>query len=259
MFTFPNHKGFSLYIITIILISLVLTKLRYIILISAVLALLRYYTYVQYSESNHFLILLIGTTVYIFLGILVSKLVKSLIEGRNSQIRIIFSFIQIIQMRDHYTAVHSRHVAEHARLISKEMGLKQEFEIDIFTGGLLHDIGKIGISDYILLKPGPLNYAEYNEIKKHPQLGIDLLQNVPLIKNKVIHDCILYHHERYDGKGYLKGLEGNDIPLAGRILAVADAYDAVTTHRVYQQQRSPNEALKMLQQNAGTQFDPDIV
>lgn len=259
MVAFPNHRGVSLYVVLIVLFSLMIHHIALIAVFTLALSLLRYAAYMQHAIDYYPVMLVIGTVIYFSLGIIVSKLVVALKDGRESHFKSIYSFLQIIQMKDHYTAVHSRHVAEHALAIAKEMNLSKEIQRDIYTGGLLHDIGKIGVPDHILLKPDRLTPAEFDEIKKHPQQGVDLLKNVSYIRNQVVLDCVLYHHERYDGWGYPKGLKGKEIPLAGRILAVADTYDAVTTHRIYQSQRSPNEAKQLLKENAGSQFDPEIV
>ncbi|MFC4354188.1 HD-GYP domain-containing protein [Chryseomicrobium palamuruense] len=259
MIAMPNHRSFTLYVLLIILFSLMFKNVVLIGLFTLSLALLNYVSYIQHSNDYYLVMLVIEFIIYLCSGIIVSKLVVSLKEGRELHFRSIYSFLQIIQMKDHYTAVHSRHVAEHALAIAKEMNLSKEMQRDLYTGGLLHDIGKIGVPDHILLKPDRLTPGEFEEIKKHPEQGVALLQNVPYMKNQVVHDCVLYHHERYDGWGYPKGLKGKDIPLAGRILAVADTYDAVTTHRIYQSQRSPNEAKQLLQTHAGTQFDPEVV
>lgn len=259
MVAFPNHRGFSLYVLLIVLFSLMIHHVALIVVFTIAISLLRYAAYMQNSSDYYPVMLFIGAVIYLSLGIIVSKLVVALKEGRESHFKSIYSFLQIIQMKDHYTAVHSRHVAEHALAIAKEMNLSKEMQRDVYTGGLLHDIGKIGVPDHILLKPDRLTPAEFDEIKKHPQQGVDLLKNVPYIRNQVVHDCVLYHHERYDGWGYPMRLKGKEIPLAGRILAVADTYDAVTTHRIYQSQRSPNEAKQLLMTHAGSQFDPDVV
>jgi HD-GYP domain-containing protein (c-di-GMP phosphodiesterase class II) len=122
---------------------------------------------------------------------------------------------------------------------------------------LLHDIGKIGVPDNVLLKDGRLTDEEYNLIKKHPEIGANIIKQVqgfselpPLIEG------ILYHHERYDGKGYPEGLSGENIPLFGRIIAVADAYDAMTSNRPYRNGMLPEKALSIINEGKGTQWDP---
>jgi HD-GYP domain-containing protein (c-di-GMP phosphodiesterase class II) len=122
---------------------------------------------------------------------------------------------------------------------------------------MLHDIGKIGIDDRILNKPGKLSEEEWVIMKKHPEIGYRIAISLPELSS--VAEYILTHHERWDGKGYPKGLIGEEIPLLSRILAVADAYDAITEERVYRKKRSREEALEEIMNHSGTQFDPAIV
>ena len=126
----------------------------------------------------------------------------------------------------------------------------------IKLAGMFHDIGKIGIKDNILNKNGRLTQEEYSEIKKHPEIAVDIIGE---LIDKEILDIVLYHHERYDGKGYPAGLKGEEIPLGARILAVADSWDAMTSERPYRKALPKSVAMEELRKNAGTQFDPDIV
>ncbi|MDR0137074.1 HD domain-containing protein [Metabacillus idriensis] len=162
-----------------------------------------------------------------------------------------------LDARDPYTAGHSVRVAEYSVLIGREAGLSEESLDTLRKSALLHDIGKIGIRDSILLKEGRLTHAEFEEIKKHPVIGAGILSNVqpgemmePLIPG------VKYHHERYDGMGYPEGLTGTDIPLYGRIMAVADAYDAMTSDRPYRRGMAAEKAMSIIKEGKGTQWDP---
>ena len=123
----------------------------------------------------------------------------------------------------------------------------------------MHDIGKIGIPEHILMKNGKLTNEEYEVIKIHPTIGYNMIKHVADFHKNGILDMVLYHHERYDGKGYPAGLKGNQIPLYARIAAVADTFDAMTTERVYREELSLDYTLNEIRKNKGTQFDPDIV
>ena len=131
-------------------------------------------------------------------------------------------------------------------------------EIDCLkVAGYLHDIGKIGIPDSILLKPASLTKEEYEVIKRHPVIADDILSHISMWEKEK--GIIRAHHERWDGKGYPDGLAGTDIPLLSRILSVADVYDALTSDRAYRSKMTHEEAVKIITENAGTQFDPEIV
>jgi len=162
-----------------------------------------------------------------------------------------------VDKRDPYTASHSFRVAAYAEKIAEEMGLPFEQKENIAIAGRVHDIGKIGISDTILQKPGKLTEIEYSKMKTHPKTGYEILSPLELYKGAL--SFVLYHHERMDGKGYPSGLTGQSIPLGARILAVADSFDAMTSNRPYRKAMSDDEAVKELMRNRGTQFDPEVV
>ncbi len=162
-----------------------------------------------------------------------------------------------LDARDPSTAGHTARVTELAMTTAREMGWSRE-QLDILQiGALLHDIGKIGISDTILFKPSELTADEYRAMMRHPILGAKMLENVATLRPMLPY--ILYHQEWYDGMGYPFGLKGNEIPLEGRILAVVDTYDAMTSDRPYRQRLSEQQAMEEILRNRGTQFDPDIV
>jgi putative nucleotidyltransferase with HDIG domain len=162
-----------------------------------------------------------------------------------------------IEARDPYTRGHSERVTRFSKAIAEELNWdKNEIEL-IDWGGMLHDVGKIGISDSILNKPGKLTDDEYNAIKLHPLIGTQIIKNISFLEPVVPY--ILEHHERFDGKGYPRGVAGKNISIKGRLLAVADSFDAITTIRPYKKALKPENALKEILRNEGTQFDPEIV
>ena len=162
-----------------------------------------------------------------------------------------------LDARDPYTAGHSERVSVVSVAISRELGLEGEAVEIVRLGALLHDIGKIGIPDDVLRKPGALTPAEYDAIKQHPGLGARILRSVPFLARHL--EIVELHHERPDGRGYPHGLRGDDIPLAARIVHVADAYDAMTSARAYRHARPAGDALRELWRCAGTEFHAEIV
>ncbi|WP_171684698.1 HD-GYP domain-containing protein [Paenibacillus planticolens] len=160
--------------------------------------------------------------------------------------------------RDPHTAFHSENVARYALLIAKEMKLPNRQCDAIYLGGLLHDIGKIGVPEAILSKPTPLTKEEYDSIKQHSTIGYNMVKHIPSFEKSGILDIILYHHERYDGAGYPEGLSGKQIPRLARILSIADSFDAMTSTRVYRNKMDLEYAVDQIRKNRGTQFDPEI-
>jgi hypothetical protein len=161
-----------------------------------------------------------------------------------------------LELRERYTAGHSRRVRDYALLVAGEMGLRDPaFLASLAQGALLHDVGKIGIPDRILLKPGPLGEEERNAMRRHPEMGACLVGEITWLRTA--RELILAHHERYDGTGYPRGLAGAAIPLAARVFTVADAFDALTTDRPYHDALSWEEAAWAIGSGRGSQFDPD--
>ena len=163
----------------------------------------------------------------------------------------------VLAQKDMYTYVHSVYVAEYSALLARKLGLSSYEVEELRLAGWLHDIGKLVVSNEILRKASGLNDSEYQIMKYHVNDGLNLLQATDV--SNLIHDAIAHHHEHYDGSGYPGGLSQNDISLAGRILAIADTYSAMTVKRVYRQQSSQEEALQELIQNKGSQFDSELV
>ena len=162
-----------------------------------------------------------------------------------------------IDAKDPYTQGHSRRVTQYSVAIAEEMNLSPKEVEDIRYAGLLHDVGKIGIKDSIIRKPGRLTDEEYAIIKKHPAIGAKILRPVDFLADKI--PGVLHHHEYYDGRGYPDHLTGEDIPLAGRIICVADAFDAMTTNRPYRKGLTVKTAVGELKKFSGKQFDPVCV
>lgn len=177
--------------------------------------------------------------------------------GETRTFDVFQGLILAVDTKDRYTKRHSEDVARYATFIAGRMGLDEEFQQTIRVAGLLHDVGKIGVPDHILRKPGPLTDEEYGAIKQHVALGDMIVRDLPDIET--IRAGVRHHHERWDGKGYLHGLEGEGIPLVARILAVCDAFSAMTTTRPYRKALDISEALHRLEDAAGTQLDERIV
>jgi len=162
-----------------------------------------------------------------------------------------------IELRDHYTVGHTWRVTNFAMHIAREMGWDEKKIEEVQMGGVLHDIGKIAIDNAILAKTSDLSEAEFAQMKIHPERGADLLRDVKFL-HPLIPYC-LFHHERWDGGGYPFGLKGADIPIEGRLIAVADAFDAMTSTRPYREGMNPDAALREIMRGKGKQFDPIIV
>lgn len=163
----------------------------------------------------------------------------------------------IIDTKDEYTKGHSVRVAIYSKMIAERMGLPDYEQERIYYIGLLHDIGKIGVPVSILTKPGRLSDEEFEIIKRHPAMGATIMKDFSSIPG--VQNGIKYHHERFDGKGYNEKIAGYDIPLEGRIICVADSYDAMSSKRCYRKALAYDFILDELKRNSGTQFDPDIV
>lgn len=169
----------------------------------------------------------------------------------------LYAFVKAIEVRDPYTKQHSTRVTEISLRLGKALSCNLE-ELDILKfAGPLHDIGKIGVRDSILLKPGKLTRDEYEKIKEHPILGADIIGKLGMWGRE--QQIIRCHHERYDGTGYPDGLKGEGIPMLARILSVADAYDAMASDRAYREKMADDKILQIIHDGAGTQFDPQVV
>ncbi len=161
-----------------------------------------------------------------------------------------------IEARDPYTRGHSTRVTELAEAVAQRLGWSEERIASLRVGGPLHDIGKLAVSDEVLCKEGRLDDDELAQIREHPKIGAKLLLRVTALREAIPY--VLYHHERWDGTGYPSGKAGEEIPVEARVLAIADAFDAMTSDRPYRSALSREEALAEVERCAGTQFDPKI-
>lgn len=194
-----------------------------------------------------------------------TKIYQSDIIGRQKEkiamsehfnLQMVAALAGTVDAKDSYTKGHSRRVAEYAREIAKRLGKDEKFRKRIYYMGMLHDVGKIGIPDTIIKKSGKLTEEEYNIIKSHPSIGSDVLANISDMPQ--LYCGARWHHERFDGSGYPDGLKGRDIPLEARIIAVADAYDAMTSRRSYRDALPQEQVRQEMVMGKGTQFDPQI-
>ncbi|MGJ7044269.1 HD-GYP domain-containing protein [Thermoanaerobacterium thermosulfurigenes] len=169
---------------------------------------------------------------------------------------VVNAILATLHFKSWETEEHAKRLKDHCLIIGKEMNLSMKELNELALLAILHDIGKIGISESVLKKREPLTDSDWTEIKKHPEIGYEIISNIPELKT--IAKYILYHHERWDGNGYPHGLKGEKIPLFCRILSVADAFDAMTNDRIYRKALKIDQAILEIKKNAGTQFDPYI-
>ncbi len=184
------------------------------------------------------------------------------LNDANGNLRSLFigsikALAQALEAKDEYTQGHSARVAEESVRIATYLSLSEEEIRSIWIAGFLHDIGKIGVKESVLNKPGKLDAMEWESVKEHPVLAARILDPIDELRDVI--EMVKHHHERFDGGGYPDGLAGSSIPLGARILSVADAYDALTSKRPYREPMTPEEAIQIFKDGAGTQFDPVIV
>ena len=194
------------------------------------------------------------------------KLLISELQRKNRELKQAYrdtvnAVVNALEARDPYTHGHTERVTTIAMSIASSIALEKELDDeDLFTieiGALLHDVGKIGVPDAVLQKPGPLEVGEILQIQEHPAKGKHILDNIGYLEKAL--PCILHHHERFDGQGYPEKIAGEKIPLPGRIISVADAFDAMTSNRPYREKMDFRSAFHEVEKNAGKQFDPEIV
>lgn len=222
--------------------------------------------YLGIADRYGFIPLLLRGIIYLLLTMALwaallrvnRRLVTGLMnEKRQGYESILLAYDSALSLKDTYTGGHGRRVAHYTRLIAGAMGLP-EAEVDsIGQAALLHDLGKIGIPDRILIKPERLTREEFAVVQKHPAAGADILRTIAPLRHHA--KAVRHHHERFDGSGYPDGLRGTDIPVAARIIAVADAFDALGSNRSYRRGVSAEQALDIIAQAGGSHFDPEIV
>ena len=186
-----------------------------------------------------------------------SRLDASLRDLQAHTVGTLQALVTAVDAKDSYTASHSLGVADCARIVGRRLGLSEEQLLVLEKAALLHDIGKIGVPERILLKPGPLTADEVMTVREHSHLGAQIAESVPFLEE--VAPIIAHHHERWDGAGYPDGLRGGDIPLLSRVLAVADAYDAMSSDRPYRTGLKWFRVRQQLRRESGGQFDPQMV
>jgi len=165
--------------------------------------------------------------------------------------------VSALDAREHETEIHSLRVAEYALRLAEEIDLPPAQRSDLKFGALLHDIGKIAISDAVLLKPGPLTDEEWEQVRRHPMIGFQILRDFTFLESAA--RIVLYHQERFDGSGYPFGLAGDAIPIGARLFAIVDTFDAMTTDRPYRAAGGYDDVVREMSDQRGAQFDPDLV
>jgi response regulator RpfG family c-di-GMP phosphodiesterase len=185
----------------------------------------------------------------------INQSLDALVEERTSNL--LDGLVSALDLRDSETQWHSRRVGRYARRLARELGIEGRELDDIERGATLHDIGKIGVRDAVLLKPGPLDEKEWAEMRRHPALGYDILKGIGFLERARL--IPLNHQERFDGTGYPQGLKGEEICVGARVFAVVDTYDAITSDRPYRKCRTYEVARQEIEKFSGTQFDPVVV
>ncbi len=203
-------------------------------------------------ESQLFVLLLFFVPV-----MLVSHAFRLSLNIQQSYLKTVQTLAKAIEAKDPYMKGHSQRVAELTLALAKDFYFSDKDLQKLEYVALLHDAGKIGVSDEILNKPGPLSLEEYEIVKQHTILGAEILQKIKFLSSEA--PFVRHHHERYDGTGYPAGLQGENIPLVSRFLALADAYDAMTTDRPFRGAKTPQQAVAEIEILAGTQFDPNLI
>lgn len=213
------------------------------------------------SEKNIFLLLLIAAFVLLLATAAIAVVLSILAKRQKKRYQTITqqsvsAIVRAVDAKDPYTSGHSERVALYSAELARRCGLRQQRVADIYYAALLHDIGKIGVPDDILKKPGKLTAAEYDIVKAHTQVGAEIMKNMTAIPG--VRRGILEHHERYDGTGYPRGLRGNSISLEGRIIGMADACDAMASTRGYSAAHTKDYIRSEISKGAGGQFDPKM-
>jgi len=184
----------------------------------------------------------------------IKELESQILDLRSA---LVCSFNQLLDLRDLNTGVHSTRLAEWGLRVARDLGVRESCMPDLEMGALLHDIGKIGIPDNILNKPGRLTPEEYEMVKRHPEFGWTVIRKLPGLEQTSLY--VLHHHENFDGTGYPARLKASEIPIGSRIVSVIDAFDAMVSSRPYRNGLPLEEAIRRLNEASGTQFDPAVI
>lgn len=217
----------------------------------------------MWSSTGLTMVMLLITVVALFIS-MYRFLLKALTAERRAAIELVQTYdatlegwAHALELRDIETAGHCQRVSEVARRLAGEAGMPGDSTHDVYRGSLLHDIGKMGVPDSILLKPGTLTADEFKRMQQHTRYAYELLVHIPFLLKAL--DIPYCHHEKWDGSGYPRGLKGTEIPLSARIFSVVDVYDALTSERRYRPAWPKEEALAYVRERAGTDFDPNVV
>ena len=255
-----DSNFFILYILSVIFLGIgFYNKSIWFLIFFTVIVVSSRFFFITASTEN-VLNFVIYMLMYLLITFISAGLMKNIQKVKEDNLELTTALANALDSRDAYTLHHSENVARYAVEIAEKMKLSKDLCNTLRIGGLLHDIGKIGIPEYVLTKPGKLTDDEYEFIKEHPKIGYEIIKHVEGFHKNGVLDIVLYHHERYDGKGYPTGLKGNQIPLFARIVAIADTFDAMTSKRVYREKELDMEfTLNEIRKNKGTQFEPEIV
>jgi putative two-component system response regulator len=180
-------------------------------------------------------------------------------ELLETRLEIIRRLGRASEFRDNETGMHIIRMSHYSYLIAQSLGVNDSWAELLFNAAPMHDVGKIGVPDHILLKPAKLDPEEWRQMIRHPQIGAEIIGDHSSELLKLSKEIALYHHEKWDGSGYPHGLKGREIPLSARIVAVADVFDALTSDRPYKRAWSIEEAVRLLKEQAGSHFDPDLI
>ncbi len=247
---------FLIFIILVDFISLLYLAFNFYNNINVIIKNISSSDFINYNNEFSNLMFKINATKQVYNDYINSLQNIQNTELKNERLASVEILRRTVDAKDKYTRGHSDRVSKYSSLIGQKLGLcKEDIEL-LKIGGLFHDIGKIGITDNILLKTEKLTNDEYNEIKKHPLIGTYILENSSVFENII--PIVMYHHEKFDGTGYPKKLKGTNIPFLARIVAIADSFDAMTSKRAYRNSL-PLEIVKLeFKKYSGTQFDPRI-
>jgi putative nucleotidyltransferase with HDIG domain len=248
----------GLYSLLALFLGLVYSNLWQSIVNSLLITIVRF-AVSPYGFPDEVELILFQWLSFFAISFAVSSLVDNYIKQKENIIVLTSALANTIDSRDKYTAHHSLNVSRYAVMIANEMNLPSRICEEIKLASILHDIGKIGIPEHILNKPGKLTEEEYNSIKTHPVRGFEMVKHIQSFKTNGVLDGILYHHERENGSGYPEGLKGEDIPLVAKIIAVADSFDAMTSNRVYRKGNSIEYAYNEIVNNRGIYYDARVV